>query len=293
MRARLWLGVILSGFALTTTAAVPRCPPSLEAPLEEAAPGTGLLFPRGHLFQPLIADPLEPRFFTSYHRNEKSGREIATGEVGAGETFPLWRAVGVCATEGWQLDVTGGGVARFVLEDERNDLIDGSFTIGVPVSWRRGQWAWRARAFHNSSHLGEDSFYRGTTPPRSRTSYESIDFLVGYDEAAWRIYGGAEYMRHHFPRVKPWGLHLGAEYYGARTLFGGLGRWIGGLDVKLWDEYDYQPDYSAKLGLSLGGRRPAQQNLQLLLEWYDGHENRGVFFDDKVRYVGVGVAFGF
>jgi hypothetical protein len=45
--------------------------------------------------------------------------------------------------------------------------------------------------------------------------------------------------------------------------------------------------------VSLGGGRPQQQNLQVMLELYAGHQNRGVFYDDKVQYIGAGVYFGF
>jgi hypothetical protein len=282
----------LWSFALNATAAA-YCPPSLEDALEDVPPGGTLLLPRGHVFQPLIADPIEPHFFLSYRSYRKDGETVNTGVIGAGETFPLWRRVGGCSTDGMQLDVNGGGVARFVLDDGRNDLIDGDFTVAVPLSWRQGTWSWRARLYHNSSHLGEDYLYQNQTPPRSKASYESIDFIVGYDQPEWRLYFGPEVILRHYPSFEPWGLHVGAEYYGDRTLFGGLGRWIGGLDVKSWGEYGYAPDYSLKAGLSLGGSRRQQQHLQLLLELYTGHQNRGVFYDDKVQSIGAGVYFGF
>lgn len=288
------LGVMLWSLTLPVAIAAPYyCPPSLEDDLQEAPAGGLLLLPRGHIFQPLIADPIEPHFFLSYRSYRNNGQTVSTGVIGAGETFPLWRKVGACPSDGMQMDVSGGGVARFVMSDGRNDLIDGDFTIAVPVSWRRGTWSWRARLYHNSSHLGEDALYQTQTPPRTKASYESVDFIVGYDQPAWRVYFGPEVMLRHYPSFQPWGVHLGAEYYSERTVLDGLARWIGGLDVKAWDEYGFRPDYSLKIGLSIGGSQPRQQHMQLMLELYDGHQNRGIFYDDEVRYIGAGVYFGF
>lgn len=288
-----WYAGVLYVISLSAYAVIPYCPPSLEAPLDNVVPGKLIAFPRGHLFQPLIADPKETRFFIGYRDYERTVGGRAVGVIGFGETFPLFRRAGACATDGLQLDLVGGGVARFVLDDSRKDLIDADYTFGLPLSWRRGNWSMRSRIYHESSHLGENHLFQAGASERVKRSYDSMDFIASYDKERWRIYYGGEYLLRHHPTIDPLGLHVGAEYYGPRNMFGGSARWITGLDLKAWDEYAFEPEVSLKTGLSFGGRQANQHHLQLLLEWYDGHANEGVFFEEDVRYSGVGVYFGF
>jgi hypothetical protein len=278
---------------LPAFAEVPYCPPSFEAPLEEGYEETVIAFPRGHLFQPLLADPKESRFYLSYRSYQQSLALSRVGVIGFGETFPLLRRVGGCATDGLQLDIVGGGVARFVLDGGRNDLIDADYTIAIPVSGRRGNISLRTRVFHESSHLGENELFQSGTAQRLKRDVNGFDMIGSYDEEKWRIYFGAEYLSYITPAGNTWGMHGGAEYYSARYLFGGTARWVGGVDLKAYDEYDFETDVSIKAGFSFGGRRVSQQHLQLMLTWYDGHANEGVLFSEKVRYYGAGLYFGF
>lgn len=288
-----WCAGGLCAVSMSASALTPYCPPSLEAPLGQVDSGEFLALSRGHLFQPLIADPKEQRFFIGYRNYDMSTGGNQVGVIGFGETFTLFRKVAGCATDGVQLNLVGGGFARFLLDDSRNDLIDADYSIGLPLGWRRGNWSLRSRIYHESSHLGENHLFQAGSSERIKRSLEGIDFLASYDEERWRIYYGGEYFLRHYPTIEPWGAHLGAEYYGPRNWFSENARLIAGLDVKAWEEYDYSPDFSFKAGWSFGGIRPNQLHLQMLLEWYDGHANEGVFFEEDVRYSGVGLYFGF
>ena len=213
--------------------------------------------------------------------------------IGFGETFPLFRRVGNCASDGWQLDIFGGGIGRFILDDSRNDLIDADYSIGLPLSWRRRNWSLRSMVYHESSHLGENALFQAGTSDRKKRSYEAIDLLASYDNNKGRLYFGGEYLIHHYPKIEHRAMHAGAEYYGRRYMKAGAAQWVSGLDVKAYEEYDFSPDLSFKTGLSFGGRNSSQNHMQVLLEWYDGHANEGVFFGEEIRYFGVGAYFGF
>lgn len=249
-------------------------------------------FPRNHLFQPLLADPKEPRFFLGYRFSDQAEGKRNIGVAGFGETFPLYRHSRDCGSDGWQLDIAGGGSVRFDMEDSSKSMIDADYLIGLPLSWRRGNWSLRSRIYHESSHLGESRVAQAAPESRLKRSYNSIDFISSYTDGGWRIYTGAEYVFHHHPDVEPWGVHFGTEYHGSRSMFGDS-RWISGVDVKTWQEFDFDTDISIKTGLSFGGRNSRQHHLQLMLEWYDGHANAGVFFEEKIRYFAAGIYFGF
>ncbi len=288
----------LCGLALMTsmapsTASMPDCYPLLAASEDDLITGKHHFFPRTHLFQPFIADPKESRFFLSYRRVERSTGNHHIGVVGFGETFPLYRRSKGCGDDGWQVDITGGGIGRFDMEDDGKDMIDVDYLIGLPLTWRQGNWSFRTRVSHESSHLGESVLITDSAGERRKRTANSVDFISSYDDGKWRLYTGTEYVQRHSPVVTSWGLHLGTEYYGARRLIGNKARWIAGMDIKAWEEFDFDADVSVKAGLSFGGRDARQHHLQVMLEWYDGHANSGVFFEEEIRYVAVGVYFGF
>ncbi len=267
--------------------------PSLEAPAEENADDAHHFFPQSHTFQPLIADPREPRFFLGYRSDERFWGRRQIGVIGFGETFPIYRQKWGCATDGWQVDIAGGGVARFDVENGSNDMIDIDYLIGLPLSLNRGSWSVRTRLFHESSHFGESQLIGEALRERGVRSTNSVDLVVSYTWAKWRLYSGAEYVTSNYPEMEPLGFHLGAEYYGPRIVLGDMARWVTALDVKAWQEYDYDADVSIKAGLTFGGRDARQHYLQVMLEWYEGHANSGVYIEEKIRYSGMGVYFGF
>lgn len=279
--------------SMSASAGIPYCPPSLETSLEGDAIGTFQAFPRGHLFQPLLADPKEPRFFFSFREYERSAGRMHVGVIGFGESFALFRRAGGCANDGLQLDIVGGGVARFVLDESRNDLLDADYNVALPLSWRRGNWSLRTRIYHESAHLGEDELFRVGSADRLKRSYEAGDLLISFDEEKWRVYFGGEYFFRHHPQIDHLGLHLGTEYYGPRVVFEGAARWVTALDVKAYEEFGYEADLSFRTGLSFGGWQTNQNYIQLMLEWYDGHANTGVLFDEEYRYIGAAIYFGF
>jgi hypothetical protein len=288
-----WLALLLCAVALGVSAEEPYCPPSLDAPLGEGEgqPVSGL--PRGHLFQPLIADPKEPRFFLSYRDYDNYAAAKRVGIVGFGETFPLWRRTGECPSDGLQLGIAGGVFARFLMDDPDNNLFDADYSIALPLSWRRGNVSLRARVYHESSHLGESELFNSDEVDRVKKTIDAVGLVGSYDQPTWRIYAGGEYLYLTYPDIDPLMLQGGVEYYGPRHLFGTKARWVSALDVKAFSEFAYSPDYSIKSGLSFGGAHARQHHLQLLLEWYDGHANQGVLFAEELRYLGVGLYFGF
>lgn len=279
--------------SLSVWASADGCYPSLDVPAEENADDAHQFFPKSHIFQPLIADPREPRFFLGYRSDERFWGRRQIGVIGFGETFPIYRRNWGCGTGGWQVDVAGGGVARFDMENGSNDMIDIDYLIGLPLSWRRGSWSVRTRLFHESSHLGESQLIEEVLGERRIRTTNSVDLTGSYTWAKWRLYSGGEYLISNYPEMEPLGFHLGAEYYGPRIVLKGTARWVTALDVKAWQEYEYDADVSFKTGLTFGGRDVRQHHLQVMLEWYEGHANSGVHTEEQIRYVGMGLYFGF
>lgn len=249
-------------------------------------------FPVGDLFWTLLADPKQPQFFVSLRHYDSPIDTTTVGAVGFGETFGLYRREGKHPGDGLQIGIDGGLFAQFNMGAASNDLINADYIIGIPATYRRGPWSSRLRVYHQSSHLG-DEFLLNTRPERINLSFESLEALVSYDWRQLRVYGGGEYLFSREPEeLDPEGLHGGLEFRGTKPWLWG-GRLVGGLDLRSWREHDWDVDASLTAGLEFGATQSGRRRLRIMAEAYEGHSPHGQFYEDDIRYLGVGLYFGF
>jgi hypothetical protein len=244
------------------------------------------------VFQPLLADPKEPRFFATYLWARSPRLAPRLGTVGFGQTFGLLHG------QNWQLGVAAGVFSEFDMQSTTTDLLNTDYLIGLPLTYRRGAWATRVRVFHQSSHLG-DEYMVHTNAQRITLSYEAAELLVARSTSHWRMYGGGGYTFTHQPReLKPVVIHGGAEYRQTRPLLriGGIaaGRLVAGLDAQSIQDRGWQVGWSAITGLELGdGVNPSESawRWSVLLKAYTGPAPYGQFYRDGVSSLGLGVGF--
>ena len=273
----------------------PRCGAGVH-PTE--ATGT-VAFPEDQIFCPLIADPKEARSFVSFLRGTFRSLDDPTGEgtsiasVGVGDTFGLFRVGGPDAGEGFQLDVIGSIFAQFDLGAPSNDLINADYVLGLPLTFRRHGFSFRAKLYHQSSHLGDEYLLRSDEIVRENLSFESIEFLVSQELGALRVYVGAERIFRREPDALPDSLfHTGVEVRSGRAR---KVQMLAAVDVKTTELHDWAPAVSGRAGLELG--RPGPEGhpgrlIMLLFEMYKGPSPYGQFFQDDISYVGAGVHIG-
>jgi len=255
------------------------------------APDT-IPFPTGDIFWPLLADPKQPEFSVSARRYKVEGDYFTVAAVGYGETFGLYRRAGEQPEEGLQISLAGGLFAQFDLGAPSYDLINADYTIGVPITYRKGPQSMRLRFYHQSSHLG-DEFLLRVNPERVNLSFEALEYIYSYDLKPVRLYGGGEYMVHRDPPdLKPFSFHGGIEYRGRNVLWN-HGRWLGGIDIKSWEQHDWEPDVSIAIGTEFGPPQPGRRRMRVMLEGYHGHNPHGQFYDSRIYYAGLGIYLGF
>lgn len=248
--------------------------------------------PAGDPFWPLIADPKEPRFFVSARRYKTEADTVNIAAVGYGESFGLYRKEGLRRGDALQVSVAGALFAQFNLDAPSSDLINADYLIGLPITYRRGNFSMRLRIYHQSSHLG-DEFLLNTNPDRVNLSYESLEAIFSYDWNRWRGYAGGEYLVHREPEdLDPAMLHAGLEFRGEDPVLGS-GRWIGGLDLKSYEEHDWSVNSSLKVGWEFGKPGPGRRHLRWLFEAYNGFSPHGQFYNNRTRYLGTSIGLGF
>jgi len=295
--------VLLSalGLAVPVSAQRPSGPERCGAgiPASEVRAYVGL--PSGNVFCPLVADPKEMRSFLSYLVEDKSVDSIENvGSVGVSDAFGLARWGANARDDGVQLSIEGAIFAQFDLGSSSYDLINADYLVGVPLTIRRGPVSGRLRAYHQSSHLGDELLLRrGQNPQRENISFEAADFILSIDAVALRLYGGGEYIFNRLPKdLEHYIAHGGAEFRPAAELlrWGRIGflRFIAAVDLKASQQQDYDPSVSARVGFeinrSFSGELPAR-SWSILFELYRGPSPYGQFFRQKIQFIGVGAHF--
>jgi hypothetical protein len=120
-------------------------------------------------------------------------------------------------------------------------------------------------------------------------SYEALDGLLSYEWERVRVYGGGGYIFHSEPDLEPWQAQLGVEYVHPRAA--GALDLIAAADIKAAEELDWQRSRAYQLGLEL--KRTTARRVRLMLEHFRGHSPNGQFYQERLRYTGIGLYFGF
>src|SRR5207302_1845204 len=158
------------------------------------------------VFQPLLADPKEPRFFAGYLWARSPRLASRLGTVGFGQTIGLLRG------RDWQLGIAAGVFSEFNMESSTTDLLNTDYLVGLPLTYRHGSLATRLRLYHQSSHLG-DEYMVHTNARRIDLTFQAVELLVASETARWRVYGGGDHVLAHRPAdLKPGVLHGGLEF---------------------------------------------------------------------------------
>ncbi len=254
--------------------------------------------PNTQVFEPLRADPKEPRFFVSTLAVSSNVQNTTIGAVGFGENFGLVRHKSNSDSV-WQMGISAAVFAQFDLETPSSDLMNADYVVGIPVSWRKNDWSGRVRVYHQSSHLG-DEFLLREHPERVNLSFESIEVIVSHDFAGIRVYGGGEYLFHREPsNLSNSLLHVGMDWRAQQSAFDishmASAHWVAGIDVKHWQQNDMGVQFSAKAGLEFSPLRNMDNNSRrwsLLVEYFDGPSPYGQFYQDNLRYLGVAIQLG-
>lgn len=276
-------------------------------PASELSEGktTSEVFPSDDLFRPLLADPKQPQFFALWQstqsRLERTNANIGT--VGIGENFGFYTRRNGC--NGWQISLLTGVFAQFDLDTSNSALINVDFNVGIPVTWRHGNWSGRLRFYHQSSHIGDE--FLGANPGFKSIGlqYEEVDMIVSYDFRTWlRLYGGGAVMVNRQPSTidrftGQWGFEARTPTpWGRSHLFGLLSNPILftpllTTDFKSVEAQDWHINTNLLMGFDMS-RAGSFKRLRILFNYYHGYNPYGQFFySQKTESFGAGAYFMF
>lgn len=241
--------------------------------------------PVDELFKPLIADPRQPQFSIKYHRYDVD-EDFNAASVSFGDYFGF--ASGLFGEYGVsQIGLQGAVFAVFNLDSESFDLVNADYWIGIPVSLRRGPFSYLARIYHQSSHLGDEYLLGNPDVARINLSYEDLEVLTSYEYKRWRFYGGGGVIINSEPNLDPLHAQAGLEYRQPSP----FSNWqmVGAADLQATQEQDWHGNMSFQFGTAYDGR--ANREIRFMLEHYRGFSPNGQFYNERLRYTGLGVYF--
>lgn len=266
---------------------------------------TGETFPSDDLFRPLLADPKQPQFFALWQSTQSRLQQTNAniGSIGIGENFGFYTRRKGC--NGWQISLLTGIFAQFDLDASNSTLINVDFNVGIPVTWRHGNWSARLRYYHQSSHIGDEFLAANPGFQSIGLQFEEVDMIVSYDLRKWlRLYGGGAVMVNRQPSVidrntLQWGFEarkptpLGRSY-----VFGLLSNPILftpllTADFKSVEEQDWYINTNVLMGIDMA-RAGYFKRLRILFNYYHGYNPYGQFFySQKTESFGAGAYFMF
>jgi hypothetical protein len=248
-------------------------------------------FPAAPLFTAPIADAREPRFSAGmaqvyfFAENGPSERTnaILVARAVAGTTHEFLRASR--GDQAFGIALTAGVFSEFDLDTRSDELLHADYLLGMPVTYRLGNWSSRIRIMHLSSHLGDEFLERRVQAEPLDLAYEAIDTLVARSGERWRLYVGGGYILRSQPRLHRGMLQSGVELlpHGVRTFSP-----VAAIDVRMMGSQSWRPHWDLLMGLqwtSLTTRR----GIRLIANFTDGYNPIGQEFRTQ-RIRGVGMA---
>jgi hypothetical protein len=273
-------------------------PAPLDEPLpqpEAVASRKTTLFPAGDIYAPYVADPHRTGngamalFYTRSEIPDTSGTRTM---LKAGGRFGLvrWEAA-PGGSRSWQLSLDAGLDAMF---DSQNSLDnvgwDGNYGITLTTA-SASRLAYKLGILHCSSHVGDEYMER---TGRGRFGYSREEFALGTrfrGGAAWSAYVDLGLAYKQLDELQePFRVQLGAEWQAEGTQVLGRFAWYGAIDLQLWQERDFEPDFVLQGGLAATGK---DRTWRFGVEYSHGRPPLGEFFQDTESRITLGMWIDF
>jgi hypothetical protein len=204
-------------------------------------------------------------------------------DFGLAQPFGLFKSES--AGSSWAIALRPGIVARFKVRGSQLLLKAADFHIGIPFSFRRGNWSTRVEFFHVSSHRGAD--FASEYPARSfNYSREVLQALVAYGKAGhWRIYAGPSVLVHTIPALGRMSFEAGSEWY-PKSLARTHARFYLAEDFETRQEVGWKVNTSIQPGILFTNRR-AEPVARVAGWFYRGQVPLGQFYRERETLGGV------
>ena len=247
------------------------------------------------LFPTQIANPRQPCFALSGRFHEKYAGAFGSAFV-IGAQFPMYRWTNVRGGN-LQLELEGSVFALFSMSKASFPMINADYYVGIPLSYAKDQWAYRARVYHSSSHVGDEYMKEHKHLHRKNKSFEAVDFSVDYSFSKHlRVYGIGGYVPFSDPEmhIKPFYVEYGFEARGKRTDFKQLfGQPFLAVHFENWQDVNFALDTTYAIGYEWGKINGIGRKVRLFVEYHQGFCLEGQFSHRRDKFLALCISYGF
>ena len=267
----------------------------------------GIWFPQTtELFLPIIANPRQVTYSIGYRQDDKIfeiGKHAVP--VSLGDDFPIYRWIDVGHHGDLQISIESGIWAVFNMNPPKprinsgTALVNTDFYVGAPLTYAFDAWSFRFRAYHISSHLGDEFLVNNPGFVRVNPSYEAIDFFASYQLlGSLRVYAGTGAIVHSDPsfRMKPFYLEYGGEYrflgskFHKQKLYGTL---FLGAHFRTYQYLHYDFDGTFVAGYEFSKLQGIGRKFRVFVEYHKGFSLEGQFMKERTSYWSYLLSYGF
>lgn len=253
------------------------------------------------LFRPFVADPRQITYSVGWRFNDHTlTRNVI--DVSYADSLPVYRWFNVWFCGGQlQFDVEGALWAVFDPLHDSSPLMDADYYVGFPVTYAIGDWAFRLRGFHISTHIGDEFLLNHPYFHRKNPSAEFFDFFASYqiiDEM--RLYGGIGWIacQDDSCRTGPFYAEAGLELRLPQLgFFSDCNRLYGqpfyGMHFRYRTDLKKHLDSTYVLGYEFGKTSGLQRRMRIFLEYHDGYSLDGQFCKEPTHYFSIRATYGF
>jgi|GEM_PF-1581344 len=253
------------------------------------------------LFLPFKADPRQLAASAGWRFNDQAiGRHVI--DVSYFDTIQLYRWFNIGAPCGQlEFDIDGALWAVFEPTAPTSPLVNADYYIGVSLNYAWNCYSVRFRAYHISSHLGDEFLLEHPGFDRRNPSAEYIDLYGSYymnDD--FRFYLGGGYVVHRDPsfRIKRGYVEGGAEVYLPWFRFFSTchmteGRPYFALNLRTRQEHDWDLDQTYVLGYEFAKLYGLERKLRFYFEYHEGYSLEGQFCHQRTDYFSFRISYGF
>lgn len=256
---------------------------------------------RPPLFRPFIADPRQICSSVGWRFDDcVLARNVIP--VSYGDLVPIYRWFNVWPWCGeLEIDAEGAVWAVFDPLHESSPLIDADYYIGFPISYSIGDWQFRLRGYHISTHIGDEYLLNHPNFKRLNPSAEYIDFFVSwYMSPAIRLYSGLGVVvgaDESFPQ-KRFFADLGFELRFFEFGFLNQCQYLYGTPffaahLRTKGDYGRHVDMTYALGYEFGKLYGLEHRLRFQAEYHDGYSPDGQFSRFPTNYFQVRMTYGY
>jgi hypothetical protein len=240
------------------------------------------------VFEPLMADPLWPRFAISYHFFTDNGDLNNLLSAVIGGTVPVYEDDHPF-TGRWQVAVQAAVFSINDVDTASWDLLNSDYRFGLGFMNQKGTVSGIFRIYHFSTHAGDEAILNSGAE-REKISYEAVDTIFSYNPREWlRVYGGGAYRFSRHPKeLDPWSCQYGLELTSSRQYLKIL-RPVAGANFNSTEENDWHTEISLRLGAEIESQETLWHKVQFLLGYFNGPSPYGQFFYQSHEYLDFGI----